>query len=43
MTNRTDFFHETLSATTEILGGTPGAWGAGGNGGAGFLVILERF
>jgi len=27
MTNRTDFFHETLSATTEILGGTPGAWG----------------
>jgi hypothetical protein len=26
MTNRTDFFHETLSATTEILGGGTGAW-----------------
>lgn len=28
MTNRTDFFDETLSATQEILGGTTGAWGA---------------
>lgn len=28
MSNRTDFFHETLSATTEILGGGTAAWGA---------------
>jgi hypothetical protein len=28
MTSRTDFFQETVSATVEILGGTPGAWGA---------------
>ena len=27
MSNKTDFFQETLSATHEILGGSPGAWG----------------
>jgi hypothetical protein len=27
MSKHADFFQETLSATTEILGGTPGAWG----------------
>jgi hypothetical protein len=27
MSSRTDFFQETVSATTEILGGSPGAWG----------------
>jgi hypothetical protein len=27
MTNRTDFFQETLSATAEILGGSPTVWG----------------
>ena len=28
MSNKTHFFQETLSATHEILRGTPGAWGA---------------
>jgi hypothetical protein len=28
MSRHADFFQETISATTEILGGTPGAWGA---------------
>jgi hypothetical protein len=28
MSKHADFFQETISATTEILGGTPGAWGA---------------
>jgi hypothetical protein len=28
MSRHADFFQETISATTEILGGTAGAWGA---------------
>jgi hypothetical protein len=28
MSKHADFFQETVSATVEILGGTPGAWGA---------------